>query len=222
MRLPAGGARPLSHLVPAVGYRLVEPDGRRMLPDRLAARGIAGPDVGRLRRAGRLVADGRRGDARGGQRAAAAASASRSSWTPGCATRAFELADGADMLVCESTFADADAELARDYGHLTAGQAGQIAASARCSPAGADPLLATLRDRPAGTPQRRGRGGLHRRDRASRGPGQNPRPEAQALKPRDIGRETSHILSGMPDFPDTFSPYVRPAADNSKKRMGRQ
>jgi ribonuclease Z len=43
---------------------------------------------------------------------------------------AFELADGADMLVCESTFADADAELARDYGHLTAGQAGQIAAAA--------------------------------------------------------------------------------------------
>ena len=32
------------------------------------------------------------------------------------------------MLVCESTFAEADAALARDYGHLTAGQAGRIAA----------------------------------------------------------------------------------------------
>ena len=41
---------------------------------------------------------------------------------------AFALADRADMLVCESTFADADAALARDYGHLTAGQAGRIAA----------------------------------------------------------------------------------------------
>src|SRR6266699_2091282 len=41
---------------------------------------------------------------------------------------AFALADRADMLVCESTFADAEAGLARDYGHLTAGQAGQIAA----------------------------------------------------------------------------------------------
>jgi len=41
---------------------------------------------------------------------------------------AFALADGADMLVCESTFADADAALAREYGHLTAGQAGRIAA----------------------------------------------------------------------------------------------
>jgi ribonuclease Z len=34
------------------------------------------------------------------------------------------------MLVCESTFANAEAALARDYGHLTAGQAGQIAAQA--------------------------------------------------------------------------------------------
>jgi len=38
---------------------------------------------------------------------------------------AFALADRADMLVCESTFANAEAGLARDYGHLTAGQAGQ-------------------------------------------------------------------------------------------------
>jgi len=32
------------------------------------------------------------------------------------------------MVVCESTFADADAALAREYGHLTAGQAGRVAA----------------------------------------------------------------------------------------------
>jgi ribonuclease Z len=43
---------------------------------------------------------------------------------------AFALADRADLLVCESTFANAEAGLARDYGHLTAGQAGQIAAQA--------------------------------------------------------------------------------------------
>jgi ribonuclease Z len=43
---------------------------------------------------------------------------------------AFELADDADLLVCESTFANADADLADDYGHLTAGQAGQLAAAA--------------------------------------------------------------------------------------------
>jgi ribonuclease Z len=122
-------ARALSHLVPAIGYRLVEPDGRRMLPDELAARGIAGPDVGRLRRSGRLAAGGRIVTVeevsvpRRGQRFAFVMD------TRLC-DAAFELADGADMLVCESTFADADAGLAHDYGHLTAGQAGQIAAAA--------------------------------------------------------------------------------------------
>jgi ribonuclease Z len=122
-------ARALSHLVPAVGYRLVEPDGRRMLRDELAARGVTGPDVGRLRQAGRLVTGGRLvtleevSVPRRGQRFAFIMD------TRLC-DAAFELADGADMLVCESTFADADAALARDYGHLTARQAGQIAAAA--------------------------------------------------------------------------------------------
>ena len=58
---------------------------------------------------------------------------------------AFALADGADMLVCESTFADTEAGLARDYGHLTAGQAGRIAARVQGAAARAHPFLATLR-----------------------------------------------------------------------------
>jgi ribonuclease Z len=122
-------ARALSHLVPTVGYRLVEPDGRRMLPDALAARGVTGPDIGRLQREGRLTVGGRLvtleevSEPRRGQRFAFVMD------TRLC-DAAFELADGADMLVCEATFADADAGLARDYGHLTAGQAGRIAAEA--------------------------------------------------------------------------------------------
>ena len=44
---------------------------------------------------------------------------------------AFELADGADMLVCESTFSSADEDLAHAYGHLTAAQAAHIADSTR-------------------------------------------------------------------------------------------
>ena len=41
-------ARRLRHPVETYGYRLVEPDGRRMLPERLAAYGISGPTIGEL------------------------------------------------------------------------------------------------------------------------------------------------------------------------------
>ena len=122
-------ARPLSHSTPTFGYRLAEPDGRRMLPDRLAALGIAGPDIGRLQREGSLVTGGRpvtleeMSEPRRGQRFAFIMD------TRLC-DAAFALADQADMLVCESTFADTEAALARDYGHLTASQAGRIAAEA--------------------------------------------------------------------------------------------
>ena len=120
-------ARLLSHSVPTVGYRLVEADGRRMLPDRLAALGVSGPDVGRLQREGSLAVGGhvvrleQVSEPRPGQRFAFVMD------TRLC-DAAFALADGADMVVCECTFADEQAALARDYGHLTAGQAGRIAA----------------------------------------------------------------------------------------------
>ena len=119
-------ARQLSHTVPTFGYRLVEPDGRRMLPDRLAAAGVSGADVGRLQREGRVAGDRvvtleEVSEPRPGQRFAFVMD------TRLCEA-AFALADRADLLVCESTFAGADASLAREYGHLTAGQAGRIAA----------------------------------------------------------------------------------------------
>ena len=123
-------AQPLSHSVPTIGYRLVEPDGRRMLPDKLAALGVTGPNVGRLQREGHLVTGGRlvsleqTSEPRRGQRLAFIMD------TRLC-DGAFALADGADMVVCESTFADAEAALAREYGHLTARQAGRIAAESR-------------------------------------------------------------------------------------------
>jgi ribonuclease Z len=120
---------PLHHRVDTLGYRVVEPDGRRMLPDRLAALGVRGPDVGRLQRDGRVLVDGRTvgvADAsvvRRGQRFVLLMDTA-----DGPGLRAF--AAGADLLVCESTFLDEDAGLARAHGHLTAGQAGRIAADA--------------------------------------------------------------------------------------------
>lgn len=130
---PHGGAgevapglevRPLRHRLETYGYRLIEPDGRTMLPERLTAAGITGPDVGRLQRDGR-VGSVRLEDVsvpRRGQRFAVVMD------TAPC-RGAEELADGTDLLVAESTFADDDAALAEEYRHLTAGQAGALAAA---------------------------------------------------------------------------------------------
>lgn len=117
----------LRHPVESYGYRLVEPDGRRMLPERLAAYGISGPAVGELRRAGHLDLDGRRvplaavSEPRPGQRFAFVMD------TALC-DGVYALADGADLLVIEATFLSEDAALAADYGHLTAAQAARVAA----------------------------------------------------------------------------------------------
>jgi ribonuclease Z len=118
-------ARKLSHPVESYGYRLVEPDGRRMLPERLAAHGIKGPDVGRIQREGAIggVSLEDVSEVRRGQRFAFVMD-----------TRLCEgvhaLAEGCDMLVIESTFLDDDIQLAIEHGHLTAGQAATVARDA--------------------------------------------------------------------------------------------
>ena len=118
----------LEHAPDTYGYRLVEPDGRRMLPARLAALGIAGPSVGVLQRSGELVVAGRRvtveevSEERPGQRFAFVMD------TRLC-DAVYALADGVDLLVIESTYLDVDASLAAAHGHLTAGQAGRVAAA---------------------------------------------------------------------------------------------
>ncbi|MDT9683015.1 ribonuclease Z [Streptomyces sp. TRM76323] len=118
-------ARRLSHPVESFGYRLTEPDGRRMLPERLAAHGIEGPDVGVLQREGAL-----RGvrledvsEVRPGQRFAFVMD------TRLC-DGVHALAEGCDLLVIESTFLDEDTDLAVEHGHLTAGQAAAAARDA--------------------------------------------------------------------------------------------
>ncbi|MFE9877327.1 ribonuclease Z [Streptomyces sp. NPDC005784] len=118
-------ARRLSHPVESFGYRLVEPDGRRMLPERLAEHGIKGSDVGELQREGSLrgVTLDDVSEMRRGQRFAFVMD-----------TRLCEgvdaLAEDCDLLVIESTFLDGDHQLAADHGHLTAGQAGRVAKEA--------------------------------------------------------------------------------------------
>ncbi|SCL35648.1 RNAse Z [Micromonospora pallida] len=120
-------ARRLRHPIETYGYRLVEPDGCRMLPERLAAYGIAGPAVGELIRVGHLDVDGRRvhrdevSEPRPGQRFAFV-------MDTGLCDAVYALAEHADLLVIESTFLESEAALAAEVGHLTAAQAARVAA----------------------------------------------------------------------------------------------
>jgi ribonuclease Z len=122
-------AAPLQHRVPTFGYRVVEADGVWMLPDRLAERGITGPAVGQLQREGVLQTEEGRvhlsevSARRPGQRFAFVMD------TADCAG-ARTLAEAADMVVSEATFADAESHLAVAYTHLTARQAAGIARDA--------------------------------------------------------------------------------------------
>ncbi len=119
----------LSHPVDSFGYRLTEPDGRRLLPERLAALGLRGPAVGVLQREGSVRLDGRTvtlaqvSEVRRGQRFAFVMD------TRLC-EGVGELAEGADLLVIEATFLNAEAALAEEHGHLTAAQAAKAAAEA--------------------------------------------------------------------------------------------
>ena len=120
-------ARRLDHSVDAVGYRLVEPDGHRFIPELLARHGVEGPAVGALQRDGVVHSAG--GDVRlsdvtrprRGQRFAFVMD------TRLC-DAVYALADGVDLLVIEATFLDKDSELASRHGHLTARQAARVAA----------------------------------------------------------------------------------------------
>ncbi|MFG3439823.1 ribonuclease Z [Nonomuraea sp. NPDC047897] len=118
-------ARRLSHPVESYGYRIQEPAGRRMLPERLAAHGIRGAEIGQLQRTG-SVRGVRLEDCsvpRPGQSAAFVMD------TRLC-DAVFELAAGTDLLIIEATFLSSESALAKEYGHLTAAEAGHVAAQA--------------------------------------------------------------------------------------------
>jgi ribonuclease Z len=121
-------ARRLSHTIETYGYRLEEPDGVTMLPDRLAALGVQGPLIGALQRDGvvttsRVVTLEECSVPRPGQKAAFVMD------TRLCDS-AFALAEGVDLLVIEATFLEVDAHHAQERGHLTVAQAGRVAAEA--------------------------------------------------------------------------------------------
>lgn len=116
----------LEHSVECQGYRLQEDDVRRMLPEKLEVLGIRGPAVGQLLRQGHVTVDDRIvrveevSEVRKGQAFALVMD------TRQCAGAEI-LSKGTDMLVCESTYLQEEAEEAHSHYHLTAAQAAQLA-----------------------------------------------------------------------------------------------
>jgi ribonuclease Z len=122
-------ARALDHGVDCYGYRLQEDDGRRMLPEALEAAGVRGPAIGELTRKGHVTVGGRTihveevSAPRPGQGFALVMDTRP---CPG----AEHLARGCDLLVCESTYLNSEAEEAHDHFHMTAADAATLAQQA--------------------------------------------------------------------------------------------
>ncbi len=127
----------LDHGVENVGWRITEPDTIKFNKEALKKWGIQGPAVRTLEKEGSIQIEGR-------TVALEEVSHIRSGDafvyiidTRPCAA-ALELAKGAKLLVCESTYTDAQKDLAREYMHMTAKQAAEMARDA-----GVDTLILT-------------------------------------------------------------------------------
>lgn len=115
----------LSHVIPTIGWRFTEPDGRRLRPELAAAAGVDGADRARLVADGHIRIGGRTvhlnevSDPRPGQSVAFVMD------TRAC-EGASDLAADVDLLIIEATFLESERDLADEAGHLTAAGAARI------------------------------------------------------------------------------------------------
>lgn len=116
----------LDHSTESWGYRLREKDSVTLLPEKLAEFGIRGPAAGRLKKEGKIEIDGKTVSVEEVSTEKRGQSFAFVMDTRLC-LNAFRLAKDVDVLVCESTYLQAETEEAIAYGHLTASQAARIA-----------------------------------------------------------------------------------------------
>lgn len=122
-------AHALDHGVPCVGYRLEERDGRRFVPERLAALGVRGPlikslaEQGAVRVGDREVTVDEVSVHKPGSRVAFVMD------TRAC-EGAVTLARDADLLVMEATYTAGDQGLADAHGHASSADAARTALAA--------------------------------------------------------------------------------------------
>lgn len=119
----------LDHGVENVGWRITEPDTIKFDKDLLKKFHIKGPAVGELQQKGKIEVEGHSislsqvSHVRPGDTFAYVVD------TRPCSA-ALDLAKGAKVLICESTYLHEDKALAKEYMHMTAVQAAEIARDA--------------------------------------------------------------------------------------------
>lgn len=122
-------AKFLEHGVENVGWRITEADKRKFDKEKLREKGVVGPLVREIETKGKITIDGsiitldevshiRKGDV--------FALVIDTSYCKA----AVDVARNAKVLLCESTYTEKHAELAKEYQHMTAKQAAQIAKEA--------------------------------------------------------------------------------------------
>jgi ribonuclease Z len=124
-------ARQLSHTLESWGYRLQEPDSWTVQPGKLPS-GLQGRLVGRLKEEGSVEVQGKLLHLKDVALHKPGYSLAYVLDTRYCQP-ALDLARGTDMLVTEATYLESELHLAQNYGHLTAGQAAQLAKQAGAS-----------------------------------------------------------------------------------------
>lgn len=119
----------LNHGVDNIAWRLTEPDRRKFDKEKLKAFGIQGPLVKELEKKGEIFIQGKRVTLDEVSWIRKGDSIAIVSDTRPCLS-AIEIARGAKLLLCESTYLEEHHELAEKHQHLTAKQAATIAKEA--------------------------------------------------------------------------------------------
>jgi ribonuclease Z len=122
-------ARYLEHGVDNIGWRITEKDTRKFDKAKLAAAGVKGPNVRLLEEKGEIVIDGKRVVLNDVSRVKPGDVLAVTIDTLPCQA-AIDLARGAKLFLCESTYLESHRDLAEKHHHLTAKQAAEIAKAA--------------------------------------------------------------------------------------------
>lgn len=119
----------LEHGVENIGWRITEPDTRKFYPDKLKENGIIGPMVRTLQQEGEITVGDKKVSIEDVSWLRKGDSISVVIDTRFC-QEAIDIAKGAKILLCESTYLEEHKELAYNHHHLTAKEAATIAKEA--------------------------------------------------------------------------------------------